>query len=262
MASTSLPPGIPFILRGLALLFLAPFTLISLDRISNLLLGFTLPLWILFSACLLSNPIALAIYVWVRDWRYAREAAAQGAVTVPQWHGSLPGNLDIMTRFSYAFRNGYPGKSQLAGELPLHWPLLVLVPGDGQWDTFNRLGHVFDLVLFWRHTVVTIYPEHVKVLLCIRFTMRRLTNCSCLDYFSHCIRQPWKRYLVYLSVTACVDCCQAPCSMECWVPYSEQEYSTRMVRQEFYCVRDVSHTIYRRNVEVRIPWTSLSRVDG
>ena len=40
---------------------------------------------------------------------------------------------------------------------------LNVLLGDAQWETFNTIGHTFDLMLFWKHTVMTIYPEHIKV---------------------------------------------------------------------------------------------------
>ena len=107
--SEVVPPGVPFVLRGLMVLSIPPFALLSAYKLLSSFFTFALPLWALVLACLFSIPAALAIFVWIRDWKQARDAAARGAILPPSWQGKLPANLDIMAKLAGATKTGYPG---------------------------------------------------------------------------------------------------------------------------------------------------------
>ncbi|KAF8985719.1 cytochrome P450 [Cyathus striatus] len=144
----ALTPGVIFIFQQLpipALIFLATYFLARSQPVAAWTPWF-LPAWLLaLLGTLLSFPVRAFIYVQLKEYRHKREAERMGARMAPRLQGTKMGNMDQMKWLMKCWREGYPG--------------------DGIWEIMNAYGYTVDTHILWVDNIVTIEPEHVKIIL-------------------------------------------------------------------------------------------------
>ncbi|KZT09730.1 cytochrome P450 monooxygenase pc-3 [Laetiporus sulphureus 93-53] len=143
------PPGPSYVARTLAILFIAPATVVILIRLSNQNTYLTIPGWLTVILAFLSIPVCGAIAVQVRYWRIRHAAARLGATFPPTWMGTRFGNLDTLRNLLHSFKHGYPG--------------------DYIWEKFSELGPTFRLNILWDHGTLTCDPAIIKTVLATEF---------------------------------------------------------------------------------------------
>ncbi|KAI0663216.1 cytochrome P450 monooxygenase pc-3 [Cubamyces menziesii] len=145
-----LPPGLPFIMRRLAV-NLIPALVVSLaSRLLRVLFDFQLPKLAVLLLEILSVPVVYISRIQLRKWRVRRAAAQMGAVLPPHWDGQRFGNVDLLNHFLERFQNGYLG--------------------EGFWDRIDELGHLHSVSLFWETFYVTTDANVVKTVLATEFS--------------------------------------------------------------------------------------------
>ncbi|EPQ55554.1 cytochrome P450 monooxygenase pc-2 [Gloeophyllum trabeum ATCC 11539] len=89
------------------------------------------------------------IVVCVQSWNKRRDAERMGARLVPVWNGRWPGNVDHIVNLIKLVNSGYPGEYFLRA-----WP---------------EVGKVFNTRVLWEDIILTVEPDHVKVILATDF---------------------------------------------------------------------------------------------
>lgn len=105
----SIPPGLPFLFRSLAVLSVPPIVVYGGSRILRNHFALTFPTWLLILLSILSIPLVGAFKIWYKAHTIRQSAARLGATFPPTWQGKLPGNIDLLQQLLTGFRNGYPG---------------------------------------------------------------------------------------------------------------------------------------------------------
>ncbi|KAJ3569110.1 hypothetical protein NP233_g5265 [Leucocoprinus birnbaumii] len=142
-------PGVDLLAKGAFLLSIPALAAYAVGQINEYLGRKPIPLWLLFSAGIISVPTLAAARVILTRLKQRREAAALGAKMIPTAQGSLPGNADILRIMQRNFLHGYPG--------------------DGLDELLKEKGPVANLRIFWSDLVFTASPEHVKLILATDF---------------------------------------------------------------------------------------------
>ncbi|KAI0772038.1 cytochrome P450 monooxygenase pc-2 [Trametes elegans] len=146
-----LPPGVPFVLRGIAVTVLPSVTVVLLlSHVLNTILGFALPGIVVLLAAVFSVPVGYALRIALTDWRIRMLAARTGAILPPRWDGKSLGNVDLFRHVLERFNNGYLG--------------------EGAWDKIDELGHLHSITALWDTTYFTNDASVVKAILATEFS--------------------------------------------------------------------------------------------
>ncbi|KAK7024847.1 cytochrome P450 52E1 [Favolaschia claudopus] len=144
-----LTPGAIFLLRASPLLSLPLLVGFGLRPLSVSLNGPTIPSWLPPLLSILSLPLYIFVRVVLRDWRNRRAAQALDARLVPVKKGKSFGSVDLLTRLRYNRKHGYPA--------------------DGLTEFVQEIGPVVNIKVLWMDTILTVAPEHIKLILSTDF---------------------------------------------------------------------------------------------
>ncbi|KAJ6614110.1 cytochrome P450 monooxygenase pc-3 [Mycena sp. CBHHK59/15] len=142
-------PGVAFLARISPRILGLPVALgFGLSQLCKQL-GLPTPTWLLVIFAIASLPLYVTVSVILRDFRDRRAAAALGARLVPVVMGKSIGSIDILKemRFNRAF--GYPA--------------------DGLNEAVKKLGQIVNFKVLWMDTILTVSPEHIKLMLATDF---------------------------------------------------------------------------------------------
>ncbi|KAJ7181117.1 cytochrome P450 [Mycena filopes] len=145
--ASSFPPGVKFLAR-------LPFRSVSrplaiglgVHYVAKRFLGFDGPVWsaVLLSAA--SLPPYVVYCVLAQGVRDRRAGDALGACLAPAAKGKWPGNIDLM-------------------RMMIHNRDMA----DGLTETVAELGPVVNTRVLWMDTILTVWPEHIKIILATDF---------------------------------------------------------------------------------------------
>ncbi|TDL14036.1 cytochrome P450, partial [Rickenella mellea] len=144
-----LPPGILFILGGIARLTILAGTIFVPVHFLQNLFGITLPTYASILAVILGVPLVLAANILRLSLVERRDAVSRGAVRVPRVRGKWPGCFDLLLHLKKNFDNGYPGEAFL--------------------DIIKQYGPIFNIRVLWINQLFTTQPEHIKAILATDF---------------------------------------------------------------------------------------------
>ncbi|KAI3611978.1 cytochrome p450 monooxygenase pc-3 [Moniliophthora roreri] len=138
-------PGVRFLASAFAGLCVPPIFAIAGKRILEQRVIF-LPTWTYAAFAVFGWPAFAAIRIILKEVKQRREAYAMGARLVPRVHGKLPGNLDVLRQMMVNWRKG-----------------------DGLGEVIEEKGPIFNMHVLWDDMIVTIWPEHLHILLASDF---------------------------------------------------------------------------------------------
>nr|BAL14712.1 cytochrom P450 [Phlebia brevispora] len=147
--TTSLPPGILFLLSNLPQVVLPPLAASLLLYALRVLYGLAPPAWLAALAYLLSWPLAWTFDVQYRDWRIQREARARGAECPPRIPSKAIGGVDLIKQF---------GKDMEKRIIAYR-----------HWDFIKEFGPTYNLRVLFENRIFTAEPEYIKRILATEF---------------------------------------------------------------------------------------------
>ncbi|KAJ7887589.1 cytochrome P450 [Mycena olivaceomarginata] len=142
-------PGVSYLLELLPSTLIPPIvTYVFLSHIlPRLNLGVPLlPLWSQLLAALLAHPVLTILAHFYMTFRNARDAAARGAVPIPEAYDKWPGGWSLMTALA---------KTEYPGDFLLDW--------------FETYGNTFKATVAFDPVIFTIEPDHIKAILATEF---------------------------------------------------------------------------------------------
>ncbi|KAJ7212195.1 cytochrome P450, partial [Mycena pura] len=143
-------PGVVFIARKALVVGVPVASSAALIRKLAVSLGFSIPTWVLLSACAASVPFYTTLRLLLRYLRQRREAATMGARLAPTTtDGKWPGNLDLLLNMMKIWKYGYPG--------------------DGLREVLEQVGPTVNLRVLYEDIIITTCPEHLKLILATDF---------------------------------------------------------------------------------------------
>ncbi|KAF7370079.1 Cytochrome P450 [Mycena sanguinolenta] len=145
----ALSPGVRFLVRLVIHVFSKPIVLGFGVHYLSKRAGFHIPVWATILLTAASLPLYVTYRVLRKQARQRREAEAMGARLAPTLQGKWLGNLDWMRKMVYLREHGYPG--------------------DGIDEAIAELGPVFNMRVLWMDSIMTICPEHMKLILSTDF---------------------------------------------------------------------------------------------
>ncbi|KAJ7181145.1 cytochrome P450 monooxygenase pc-1 [Mycena filopes] len=148
--ASSFPPGVKLLARLTFRFVSKPLAIgLGVHYVAKRFLGFDVPVWsaVLLSAA--SLPLYVVYYVLAQGVRDRRAADALGARLAPAAKGKWPGNIDFMRMMIHNRVHGYPA--------------------DGLTETIAELGPVVNTRVLWMDTILTVWPEHIKIILATDF---------------------------------------------------------------------------------------------
>ncbi|KAJ7031871.1 cytochrome P450 monooxygenase pc-1 [Mycena alexandri] len=112
-------------------------------------MGFNTPVWATVLLSVASLPLYCCYRVVEEAVRHRREANALGARLAPRVPGKWPGNFDFLRTMIHNRAHGYPT--------------------DGFTELLAQLGPVMNTRVLWMDTILTVWPEHIKIILASDF---------------------------------------------------------------------------------------------
>ncbi|KAJ7034398.1 cytochrome P450 [Mycena alexandri] len=165
------PPGVTFLTHLTLKVFSKPVVLGFGVHYVSKCMGFSTPVW----TTVLLSVGSLLLYIFYRvvqeGARQRKDANALGARLAPTAPGKWPGNLDFLRMLIHNRAHGYPGK----------WPgnldfLRMLIhnrahgyPADGFTELLPDVGPVMNTRVLWTDAILTVWPEHIKIILASDF---------------------------------------------------------------------------------------------
>ncbi|OCH92181.1 cytochrome P450 monooxygenase pc-2 [Obba rivulosa] len=146
----SLPPGVPFLLRGLFSIACFSVAVIYVSNSFERSLKIIIPTWVRVLAAILIIPACCALAIVAEQRRVTRAATRLGATLPPAWDGRRIGNVDVLQSVMQAFAHGYPS--------------------DGVGDKTNELGPTFAIDILWDRRYITSDPSLIKMMLVTDFS--------------------------------------------------------------------------------------------
>ncbi|KZT21756.1 cytochrome P450 [Neolentinus lepideus HHB14362 ss-1] len=150
MKTGMIPPGVPYLIRTVLNLSLAPAATICLVDFVQRGLGTEVPLWLSIFLAIASFPLWTAVGIYWRSWTRHREAKRMGARPAPVWVGKWVGNIDHIINIRKALKTGYPGEYMT--------------------KAFPEVGRVFNMQILWENMIFTDEPDHIKSILATEFS--------------------------------------------------------------------------------------------
>ncbi|KAK6974435.1 cytochrome P450 [Favolaschia claudopus] len=145
----SLSPGVKFLARLLINVFSKPIAFgVGVHYLSRRF-DIQIPIWATVLVATASLPLYVTYRVVKRDARQRREAEAMGARLAPRISGMGFGNLGWMKIMLHNRVHGYPG--------------------DGLNEAIEELGPIFNMRVLWIDSIMTVCPEHLKLMLATDF---------------------------------------------------------------------------------------------
>ncbi|KAF8217177.1 cytochrome P450 [Mycena galopus ATCC 62051] len=142
-------PGAKFLARLALHVFSKPIALGFGVHYLSKRVGFNVPVWATILLTVASLPLYVTYRVQLKKARQRREAAAMGARLAPAIRTKWLGNIDWMRKMVYLRVHGYPS--------------------DGLTDAVDELGPVLNLRVMWMDSILTVCPEHIKLILATDF---------------------------------------------------------------------------------------------
>ncbi|KAJ6557403.1 cytochrome P450 [Mycena vulgaris] len=143
-------PGLTYLTQNALLLATPAASGVLLLRQLAASYGILIPTWALICLAGSSIPLYTALRLALKHRHHRREAAALGARLAPtSSNGKWPGNLDLLIEMQKIWKTGYPG--------------------DGLREVAEVVGPVVDLRVLWDNIILTIHPEHIKIILATDF---------------------------------------------------------------------------------------------
>ncbi|KAF7367008.1 Cytochrome P450 [Mycena sanguinolenta] len=138
LLASFLPPLLaPPILTGLLLVFLKEFCSV------------TTPLWASSILCILSLPVASTLQIQYGEYIHRRDAAAHGAVLVPQVESGF-GGISMVVHVVRDLVTGYPG--QVMGQ------------------RCDEIGNTYGFRIGFKTRIFTCEPQYIKAMLATQFS--------------------------------------------------------------------------------------------
>ncbi|KAH7930343.1 cytochrome P450 [Leucogyrophana mollusca] len=144
-----IPPGIVYLVQNLPRFLLPAALVYGANRLSQAVLGTSIPAGLRIPSYLLSLPLAFTLSILYSEYDEKRQATARGAVLVPRAHSKWPGGLDILARLVENFKSGYLGEV-VANEMEIH-------------------GNTVNIRALFGNCVCTTEPEYIKAILATKF---------------------------------------------------------------------------------------------
>ncbi|KAI0934647.1 hypothetical protein AcV5_006422 [Taiwanofungus camphoratus] len=144
-----LPPGVPFLARGLLALSFYPLLIVASARLFHRFAGLAIPVWLLPLLALASVAASTAATIALRERRVRRAAARLGAVLPPRWDGRAIGHVDLLRSMVHEYKNGY-----IADNLMLK---------------LGELGPTMQTNILWDRAYITTDPQAIKSILATDF---------------------------------------------------------------------------------------------
>ncbi|ETW83746.1 cytochrome P450 monooxygenase 11 [Heterobasidion irregulare TC 32-1] len=149
--SSRVPPGIPYLARGLLKNLVPPsLAVVAARRVLHSYFNVFVPTWLFVLVLLATPPVVVAVRINVRAYQNKREADRMGAVLAPRYNGKWIGNWDLTVKLMQEFKNGYPA--------------------DSLWTVIREYGTTVNIRVLWVDSMFTIDPEDIKIILSTDFT--------------------------------------------------------------------------------------------
>ncbi|KAL4257125.1 cytochrome P450 family protein [Pleurotus pulmonarius] len=143
------PPIIPYALHRLPRLATPIVVVYIVTKVLEIQYRIVIPTWLSIILYTLSLPATLAMHVNYKHWRDQRDAAALGAELPPLVHDRFAGGFGALKLMVTNFKSGY------IAEMMTDWS--------------KEYGNTFNVRILFEDRIVTVDPEHIKLVLASGF---------------------------------------------------------------------------------------------